>query len=316
MSNFNSIYSNAIIINGPDQYDVQENHDMFSSRINNVISIGDGKKGIMDDTANGIYQIAMQEIISQDCFQSPLSRTLVVINAHGNMHEGRHVIQLLEDGGAVLTEAFFSSLAETITTPFDILFTPCFGGGAITDIDKLPQSSKEYAQNKIHEFCADDSLCETSLQKSLDNINLSQEDLLTKVSQPKNLVPSGIDAWKLLDALSKKHEDLNCEEHKDIIISTIESANQVLVDGRVPLKADYANLCKQLEKDDNDDEEEDESWLEELNDFAVVKSLEFQEIFVRNTDFPYPEKSDFGSYLLISSFIQDYCNHNPCPELM
>ncbi len=140
MTGFNSIYNSAILITGPDTD--QKIKTFVESRIPNVIAAGDGETDLLDANKHSIYRAVIEEALLQDCFQSPLSRTLVVIEAHGTIYEGEHVIQATKSGIVIPTKGLFEYLASTIKTPFDVLMTACHGRGAQELVHLLPVGTK------------------------------------------------------------------------------------------------------------------------------------------------------------------------------
>ncbi len=140
MTGFNSIYTNAIIINGPDTD--KKVQAFIEKRIASTVVIGDGKKDILTASGNGILYDGLQEVSQHECVETPLSRALVVIEAHGTVHEGEHVIQVTKSGIVYSTKSLFEYLAQTVKTPFDILMTSCHGRGAQELAELLPVGTK------------------------------------------------------------------------------------------------------------------------------------------------------------------------------
>jgi hypothetical protein len=137
----NSIYQNALVISGPGINDAEQILSYISSRIPHIITIGDGKQTILDPEFSGIYADFLRDTGARNEFSST-DRTLVVINAHGDINDNQqHRVQFgIDDEGAItyFSSDLFQDLSNAIKNPFDILFLPCHAGGAKKDIGLLP----------------------------------------------------------------------------------------------------------------------------------------------------------------------------------
>jgi hypothetical protein len=412
MTGFNSIYTNAIIINGPDtdtDTDTDSIQKFIENRIPNVISIGDGKSDIMNESGDGLFFNAMHEISQQECSQTPLSKTLIVIETHGTVHEGEHVIKVTKSGISYPTKSLFEYLAQTINSPFDILMTSCHGRGAqelaellpvgtkvaffsnheettvygdiIETISTFPENKvfsvqnffehflygmscavkpalvvsgektrslepaeifqknlisktlssdlKEKIKSKIDNFCMDDKKCGDQLNSKLNTLS-KITDLNEIIKFPHTL--SGKFHW-YIDKLAILDKEVNCHKEDLDKSACMEIAAKLdnewsskLIEDGIPLKSTLYKVCE--EEDDDSDEmtaEENEmdikifkDILASNNDYCAINFLGRSEfgIFEPNGKLEGDNQSEYGQYLLISSFIQQHCNQNPCPELI
>lgn len=134
-------YSGAIYIIGPDNKKYYKpNLNFLKDRIDNVIVIGDGENDILDSKNEGPLQKI--KTIDQDYPElSKEGKVLVYIEAHGVVWDNTHYIQIAKDD-VMASKELFKLLAENIKIPIDIIFTPCNGKAALTDINVLPKDSR------------------------------------------------------------------------------------------------------------------------------------------------------------------------------
>ena len=134
-------YNGAIYIIGPDHKKYYKpNLNFLKDRFDNVLVIGDGENDILDTHNEGPLQKI--KTIAQDYPEfSNEGKILVYIETHGVAWDNTHYIQTAKDN-IIASKELFKLLAENIKTPIDIIFTPCNGKAALTDIDVLPKDSR------------------------------------------------------------------------------------------------------------------------------------------------------------------------------
>lgn len=146
MTGFNSIYTNAIIINGPatTQMGILDMERLLASKIPNVYVIGDGTRSILDINGQGEYANNLIGLMQHENFRNPNDKTLVVVNAHGFNHEKEHILRFSNEEGqevSYLTKTLLKELALFITHPIDVMMNSCYSGSAKESLSVLPKGS-------------------------------------------------------------------------------------------------------------------------------------------------------------------------------
>ena len=135
-------YSGAIYIIGPGNENSYEKElEFLNAQFKKVVVIGDGKMNILDKNNEGPLQNL--KTLNQD-YPELLNegKILVYIDAHGTAEENGHYIQVNKGGELLPSKRLFEVLAENINKPMDIIFIPCNGKTALTDISVLPLDSR------------------------------------------------------------------------------------------------------------------------------------------------------------------------------
>ena len=135
-------YSGAIYIIGPDNKKYYEQVSSFlKDRFNNVLIIGDGEGDILD--ANNEGSLQKLKTIGQNYPKlTNGGKILVYVETHGIAFNNIHYIQIAQNNTVIASKDLFELLSENIKTPIDIIFTPCNGKAALTDIDVLTKDSR------------------------------------------------------------------------------------------------------------------------------------------------------------------------------
>jgi hypothetical protein len=135
-----SIYNNVVVIQGPE---LKGSLAKFIKFIHDdVFTIGDGKVSLMDKTGPSLYFDGLQTLSQMKEYTSKETKTLVVIDAHGEIYsDGYHCI-ILGENIAHYTSNVFLEITTALKKPVDIIFTPCRGGAALNETYLLVSGSR------------------------------------------------------------------------------------------------------------------------------------------------------------------------------
>ena len=137
-----SEYNSVVLITGPDNEDeVAPVLSVFVKRVPDAFVIGNGKASIMNQSGDGEFPDGMKKISGIQAFTDSAHKTLIIINAHGTISEGKHYIQL-DDESLVDSADLFAKIYNAFHKPVDIIFTACHGRGALKDTYILPHGSR------------------------------------------------------------------------------------------------------------------------------------------------------------------------------
>ena len=140
-------YDTGIYISGPElKYHYNSFLGWIHSAAHQVAAIGDGSKELLDERHSSGSLLSGLALLQANTTLLPNGgRFIVIVNAHGSIHNGNHYIEVRPDvmkGSSLLSQKLFKMLASTLKQPMDIIFSACHGGGAGKDVHYLPAGSR------------------------------------------------------------------------------------------------------------------------------------------------------------------------------
>lgn len=256
-------YSGAIYIIGPGHENSYEKElEFLNTQFRKVIVIGDGKMDILDSNNEGPLQNL--KTLNKD-YPELLNegKILVYIDAHGTAEENEHYIQVNKGGEFFPSKRLFEVLAENINKPMDIIFIPCNGKAALTDISVLPFSSRVIIFSDPEAFTLSTNIIITleaiaNEEFSLDNfynnylarIFSMQESPVMSINGKETIDPailSEVYLGKTISEPSRQYvhnnfaqsvckSDISCYDKIDYLMNKIEKTSSIeefrVIDGR------------------------------------------------------------------------------------
>jgi len=127
-----------------DKQEILRNEETLKSNCGSYVRIGDGESHITHESINRL----LQEI-------SPHQEITLIVQAHGNVVDGQHTIDI---GGnnEMVSDGLFGLVSSKLEgQKIDVLFMPCYGGAAAKNIKSiLPVGSKFVSLSKGDEVIA------------------------------------------------------------------------------------------------------------------------------------------------------------------